>query len=144
MIDLYGLRALAESTRAAITPPIRTIAVVIRKRVWASKRGLGTPTDTDFALPSYVKVRSVTDREVATSGGMLTLEDVIIGPITPEYPGGGYSVSDIMPDVSNQLTEVVYVLSGAMNGEYRRIAASTDRPFRYMLTVRRKNTTPGP
>jgi hypothetical protein len=84
----------------------------------------------------------VNERDIASSGGRLKLEDIIVGPITPPYPGGGCSEAQLAPTVTDDVTEVVYVLSGAVNGEYTLLALSTDRPFRHMLTLRRKETTP--
>lgn len=140
-IDLNGLRGVADAARQ-IAIPIRTTRITVRRRTWPAQMGVGSPTLTDFVLPAYVKVVKATNKEVATSGGRITLEDVLAGPITPNYPGGGVTIAQLAPTITDDLTEVVYVLSGAIVGEYTLLAMSTERPFRYMLTLRRKETTP--
>lgn len=140
-IDLNGLRGIADGARQIATP-IRTTKVTVRRRVWPSQMGIGSPTVTDLVLPAWTKVATVNEREIAASGGRFKLEDITVGPVTPTYPGGGYSEAQLAPVATDDLTEIVYVLSGAVNGEYTLLACSTDRPFRYMLTLRRKETTP--
>lgn len=140
-IDLSGLRALADGARQ-IAAPIRTTKITVRKRTWPLQMGVGTPTVVDFEFPVWTKVVKATNREVASSGGRITLEDVLAGPITPAYAGGGVTLEQLTPTITDDLTEVVYVLSGAINGEYTLLSNSTERPFRYMLTLRRKETTP--
>jgi hypothetical protein len=140
-IDLNGLRGVADAGRKIATP-IRTTRITVRRRTWPSQMGLGTPTLVDFALPAWIKVVKATNKEVASSGGRITLEDVLAGPISPSYPGGGVTIEQLAPTITDDLTEVVYVLSGAIVGEYTLLSMSTERPFRYMLTLRRKETTP--
>ncbi len=141
MIDLNALRAIADAVRP-IAVPIRTTRVTVRTRVWPAQLGIGTPIDTDVTLDPYIKVREVTRRDIASSGGKLEIGDVEIGPITPSHPGGGYTIAQIAPVATTPLTQIIYVLSGAIAGEYRRVEEHTARPLRYMLVLRRKNTTP--
>src|SRR5712691_10255736 len=75
---------------------IQTIKLSIVKRVWSGgRRGLGTLTQTTLidVLQQY-KIRHVSAREVAGSGGRYEMEDLKVGPITPKFTGdgvGGYS-----------------------------------------------------
>lgn len=140
MLNLKALRKIADDARK-IAIPIRTTRVTIRTRVWTGARGRGTPTVTDVPLAAYIPVRNPTSSEVATSGGQLKMGDVLVGPVTPEFAGGGYTLAQLEPAATDALTEIVYVLSGAVEGEYRRVADDTTRPFRYMLTLRRANLT---
>lgn len=131
------LRALAGPSGFDVRP----VRVTIRTRVWSGGRaGLGTPTDTDLVLPQIYKVRELKSQEVAGSGGRYELGDVKVGPITPAYTGGGYSRAQLAPEGANG-TEVAYLLSGAMAGEYNRISVETDRAFGYYLVLRRSRRT---
>lgn len=143
MLNLDYLRKIAEEARK-IAEPIRTTRVTIRTRVWAQAIGRGSPVSvTDFALPAYVKVKvkNVSNQEVASSGGQLLLGDVVVGPITPAHASGGLTIDQIEPKAPDKLTEIVYVLTGAITGEYRRISDETHAPIHYMLTLRRTNAT---
>ncbi len=140
-IDRNGILAILDSVMPIVTP-LRTTRVAVRTRQWPGELGLGTPTDTNLLLQAYVKVRELTSREVASSGGQRELGDVQVEGITAEYPGGGLSLAQIAPEPPTASSEIIYVLSGAINGEYRRISVRADKPFSYELTLRRLNTTP--
>lgn len=137
-INRNALLKLAEKTRK-IRAPISMVRVTVRQRTWPAKVGVGTPTDVDLLLPAYVKVREMNDREVASSGGLLKMGDVEVGPVTPKYPTGGFTQAQLAPEAPTPNVEIIYLLSGAMTGEYRRKAFNTDKAFRYMLTLRRRN-----
>ncbi len=140
-IDRNKMRATIGALRPLLIP-LRTSRVTVRTRTWPGKRGQGTPVDVDLQLPAYVKIREVREREVAASGGKIEMGDLRISSITPEFPGGGLSPAQIAPKATSSSVEIIYVLTGTINGHYRRIAFHGDRPFRYELTLRRLNTTP--
>lgn len=99
----------------------------------------------DLALPAYVKVVELTNKEVADSGGKYLDGAVQVGPITPAYlanSGGGFTIADLSPDAANDSEEIIYVLSGACAGNYRLASSLNSRPFRYMLTLNRRRDTP--
>src|SRR5579859_987393 len=78
-------------------------------------------TDTRLELPAVYKVRQVTTREIASSGGRYEAGDVKLGPITPAYTNGdgsqgGVSESQLKPD-GDEGSEVLYELTGAHAGE---------------------------
>lgn len=132
------LRGLAGPTQF----DIRTTAVSVRTRVWSGgKPGLGSATDTDLVLSPRPKVRELNQSEVAGSGGAFEAGDVRVGPITPQYTGGGYTIAQIAPDGAAG-TEILYVLTGAIAGLYSRVSVETDRAFRYELVLRRSRQTP--
>ncbi len=130
----------------ALTGPkgfdIRTAQLTIRKRVWSGgRRGAGTSRDEDKILPKIYKARHVTAREISSSGGRFEAETLCIGPITPPYSGGGYSKEDLAPEGANGI-EVIYILSGAISGEYKLAQLDAEKPFGYFVYLNRLRTTP--
>jgi hypothetical protein len=135
------LLVTADEARALRGPAgvdIETVNVTIVRRTWAGgRRGSGAPTDVAVVtLPIYYKIRQVSERLVASSGGLYTMNDIKVGPITPSFSGGGFSPADLKP-VGLTGQEIVYVLSGALVGEYALINLDTTRPFRYTMILRR-------
>lgn len=121
---------------------IRTAQLTIRTRTWSGGRaGVGTPTDSNLVLPQRYKVVQLSAREIASSGGLYQLEDLRVGPITPAQGGSGYSLAQLVPSGADGV-EILYVLSGAVVGEYALVQANTTRPFRYELVLRRRRRTP--
>jgi hypothetical protein len=122
---------------------VRTSQLTIRTRSWSGgKRGIGPKTDSDFPLPQKYKIRELTMREVAGSGGHFEMEDVRVGPITPlDVDGGGYTIEQLAPDGRTGI-ETIYVISGDLSGEYTRIDFDRTKPFSWYLTLRRRRTTP--
>jgi len=135
--QLRGLASLPEIDE-------RPISVTLRKVTWAAGRvgADGGTTNEDLELLPRPRVREVSQQEIASSGGRYEAGDVRIGPITPEYPGGGYSPERLAPAITTNGVEVLYVLSGAIAGEYKRVALHTDRVHSYFLVVRRTRSTP--
>lgn len=145
-INRDALTAVVDQVRRSILPPLRTTAVSVRTRTWSGAIvGDGTSSDSDAALPSYVKVRELTQAEVASSGGKFEMGDIKIGPMTPPYTssgGGGVPLSVIDPDANAPNVETLYVLSGRINGLYRRRNDTRSRPFRTEIIARRVHQTP--
>ncbi len=130
----------------ALTGPkgldIRVAQLTVRKRVWSGgRRGAGTPMDTDTVLPKIYKLRHVSAHEVSSSGGRFEAETVCVGPITPAYPGGGYSKEVLAPDGYDGI-EIIYVISGSVSGDYKLAQIHTEKPFGYFLFLNRLRTTP--
>gem|GEM_PF-6946013 len=69
------------------------------------------------------------------------MEDVRVGPITPAGGGVGYTVDQLKPAGADGV-EILYVLSGAVAGEYAIVHLHTERPFRYEIVLRRRRRTP--
>ena len=121
---------------------IRTTQVTVRTRMWSGARaGVGVPVDADLVLAPHYKVAQLSAREIASSGGRFELEDLRVGPITPKEGTAGYSLAELAPDGANGV-EILYVLSGAHEGEYALVQAIKSRPFRYELVLRRRRRTP--
>jgi len=136
-IDLDRLRAIAERARP-IASPIRTSRVTVRTRTWSgSQVGEGTASDSDLLLPDYVKVADLQAREIAGSAGRYDDGAVRVGPITPPNSAGGLTLEQIAPSAPDDSTEIIYVITGACAGEYRRADVLKSKPFRYELVLNR-------
>lgn len=118
----------------------------IIRRVWAGgKPGSdGGKSDTTLELVERYKVRQLSTREIAGSGGVFETGDLRIGPITPSNGAGvGYTVAQLAPDGGGNV-EVIYKLSGPHAGEYRRIALETVSDVSWFLVLRRTLKQPRP
>jgi len=133
------LRALAGPTGF----DVRTSQLTIRTRTWAGgRRGLGPISDSDLTLEKRYKIRELSLREVSGSGGAFEMGDVKVGPITPtDVSGGGYTATQLAPD-GQQGTEIIYVITGDLAGEYARIDFDQTKPFSWYMTLRKRRTTP--
>lgn len=139
------LNAIADRVRRTpVALDERPTTVRIRTRTWAGgRRGSDGPTtDTDVTLTPTPKVREVNQRDIAASAGRYILGDVKVGPITPTYPGGGYTMEQLAPTITEGGIEIIYVLAGGVEGEYARVDLATDRTHSWFLTLRRRRTTP--
>jgi hypothetical protein len=84
---------------------IRITSVVRRLRTWSSGEiGSGVPTNSDLAIDPRPKV-------VKLAG-----ERFKVGPITPTFPGGGYTYAQLNPSDSPGV-DFVYVLTGPSGAE---------------------------
>jgi hypothetical protein len=156
------------SLRTALTPALskidrimgpdvldlRATQIKIIQRTWSEgRRGGGVATDAEPAqLPNWIKVRHVTQREIAGSGGRYEEGDVLVGPIRPSFVDsqgnvGGFDEADLSPPVSKGI-ENVYVLTQTypdatgIAGEYGLVEMKRDRTFRFMLVLGRRRSTP--
>jgi hypothetical protein len=133
---------------------IRPTSLAIVTRRWTSGVVGVTPDDATLAayvdtrrqLPAVYKVRQLTTREIASSGGRYEAGDVRLGPITPAYTNvngsqGGVSESQLKPD-GDDATEILYELGGAHAGEYALIALVSTAPFSWWLVLGRRQSTP--
>jgi hypothetical protein len=144
-----SLLAAVENARKLSGPTFADIRhkVTIRKRVWSGEYLRdGTATDTDLVLAQHYPVRHVSQAEVASSGGEYTLEDLIVNHITPTNGAGvGYTDEQLAPTVTDNKTEVIYLVhdaDGNLRGEYSLAELRWPRPFSKQLVLRRRRTTP--
>ena len=99
---------------------LRPYTVTVRVRVWSGERpGLGSRLDVDTVLYNVlggvqypVRVRTRSQRDVIASGGQFSDHQFLVGPMTPQYVGGGYLVGQLDPAPTNSATEVVWFMSG--------------------------------
>ena len=123
---------------------IRGTSVRVLRRTWSGgRRGSGTASDATVAdLAAKYKVRLVTMREIASSGGKFEAGDVRVGPITPSDGGSvGYTPEELAP-TGGSGDEIVHQLTGELAGEYRLVATDFAAALHYTLTLRRTRVTP--
>ncbi len=108
----------------------RTASLTIRTRSWTgggngAEIRLGTSTDSDLLLVPRPKMKE-------QDGGNL-----LVGPITPSYAGGGYTVAQLNPLVAATAgQEILYVVTGpAGTHTYALLSIDTTKSLRYMLTL---------
>jgi len=106
---------------------LRTSRVILRTRTWDGGHvGMGAADDVDLELVPRPKVREA-------GAGMLT-----VGPITPTYPGGGYTAAQLFPDNTLEVNEERFWVVIGMDGEeerYRIASIDSRRAFRLMFTL---------
>ncbi len=124
---------------------LRPFRVSVLVRTWSGRR-VGEGDSTDEVTPIKVgggdpKVRQVDPRDVVASGGDLTMGMFDIGPMTPEFEGGGTTYDSIDPPAHGNATEVFFVVWGpglpATGALCKRVSSQTDSPFRYTVRVQR-------
>lgn len=146
-----------DKVRSILGPTVmdlRPTSVTIVTRTWSGgRRGVGTASDATVALPTWVKVRMVTAREIAQSGGRYEQGDLRIGPITPAFTDslgntGGFTEAQLAPKGA-QGVEIIYKLaqqagaSGIAASEAYLVEMRRDKSFRFELIVGKLRTTPG-
>jgi hypothetical protein len=139
--DLDEARALIDELG------LRRYSVTIRRRQWSGgKPGLGTATNTDLVLSPRPRVREISVREVAGSGGTFESGDFRIDKITPRYTApttGGYTPAMLVISPANAAQDVVIVLVGDDGTKVCTLVESSfDRSFGYSMVVRPRRETP--
>lgn len=86
------------------------------------------------------KVRNVRSRDVIAGLSEASTIELEIGPVTPEFAGGGHSPADLVLSAPATATPTItYLVKGPgmpPNGLVcRRIFDNVDKPFRYMIHV---------
>jgi hypothetical protein len=152
MIDVNAFRALVAGIRP-IASPLHTTRVTVRTRTWnGGEIGTGVYSDEDFLLGQEVGVSKLTQKEILTSGGYFSFNDVKVTHITPPFAGGGYSLAQIAPAsqipstiesklmlsdtggvAADPAVEYIYILSGEINGDYRLVTVGDDKALHYTL-----------
>lgn len=128
----------------------RTTKVTIRLRTYTAPIGESTATVTasDVVLSPVPKVTQISEGQrgyfgggvLASATGELRVGDYEIGPITQEFPGGGYSPTDLAPagGVTARPTVLLEGDEFSSGGEeFEIVHMDATRPFRTMLLVRR-------
>lgn len=146
-----AFRSLADACRRIPeTFGVRGTSVTIRVRTYTQPVGEtgATATATDTVLDPRPRVRQVSEGQrgyfgggvLASSTGALRVGEYEIGPITQEFPGGGYAPTDLAPagSVSSRVTVVLEGDEFASGGEeFEVVQMDAARPFRTMLLVSR-------
>lgn len=149
---LDTVRSIVGPTQLSGAPglDIRPNGLTITVRTWPGRLGdttAGSYSDSSATLAPVPRIRALSSREIAGSGGLYEEGDLLVGPITPAYTNpdtstGGYSEVDLAPVQSTDNIEVLYLITGPNAGDYRRIELRRGRAFRYELVLRKKQTTP--
>lgn len=125
---------------------VRPTQLTIRTRTYIGGRrsSQGAHIDTDLVIPAIYKVRQIKTNEVAQSGGLFEMGDVVVGPITPKGDTLGWTEAQLQPKSTSDGVDYIYILTGNAGhaGEYSRVHFESTRPFSYFLFLRRRNTTP--
>lgn len=129
---------------------LRPHTVTVRVRTWSGARpGLGTKTDVDTLIRNAgynPKVAEVTTKDVVASGGFYQSGDFRIGPITPEYTGGGTALATQDPATTSTAREVLYKIEGpglpSTGAWFKRVSDTTLKSFRNEIVVRRTAEAP--
>ncbi len=146
-----GWRALADACRRIPeTFGTRSTKVTIRLRTYTAPVGESTATATaaDVVLDPRPRVRQISEGQrgyfgggvLASSTGELRVGDYEVGPITQDFPGGGYSPTDLAPEggVTKRATVILEGDEFSSGGEeFEIVLMDATRPFRTMLLVRR-------
>ena len=146
-----AFRSIADACRRIPeTLGVRNTSVTIRVRTYTAPVGeSGATTTTDNTLLSpNPKVRQVSEGQrgyfgggvLASSTGALRVGEYEIGPITQEFPGGGYSPTDLAPagGVTKRVTVLLEGDEFTSGGEeFEIVDMDATRPFRTMLLVGR-------
>ena len=137
-------------SRCALTG-CHVYTIKIRRRLWSGARvGEGSATDTDldlvYAGGGSPSVRTVSTRQVASSGGTFREGDFEISEITPRYTtpvSGGYTPTQLNPTVALDNEECFYVLLGP-EGEIHctPVKFVFDDACHYVVYVRPRRETP--
>jgi hypothetical protein len=122
---------------------LRRYSVTLVRRTYAERVGDGSiPTAASVTLSPAPRVRVVSTREVAESGGTYQDGDLRVDRITPRLAdgSGGYAPSDLDYESTTDRDEVVIVLTGddGVSREGTLVKKNFDRAFGYSLVVRLK------
>lgn len=120
---------------------LRRYTVTLRARTWSGAYpGEGTVTDTDVVINPPPRVRVLSSREVANSGGTYREGDFMITAITPRYtaPTTGGSTPAMLNITPNTIPQDVAIIMAGDEGtlECQAVKFLFDRAFRYSIVAR--------
>lgn len=122
----------------------RTNTVSMVTRAWTAKPGSQGATYTEstpLEIYPIPRVRAMSEEDVASSGGKYQSGDLRVDRLSCKHASGGYDPEDLRPIVG-QHTEIVYLVTGPNEGEFELIDLETTHNFEFVLTLRRRRTTP--
>lgn len=145
--------ALCKADRAlnCAAPFIRT-QLAIEVWTWAGGRvGNGPRSRTsNLVLPKKYQVREISMREIQRAGGVFAHGDVAFGPVIPAYncngTTGGFTKVQLDPkrtfDAPEPALEVIYRLTGDVDGAFALVDLDTSNPTGWKLTLRNTRLSP--
>jgi len=152
------------SLRASLLPALDTIRTIgaqldlrryditVRVNTWSGTIvGEGTKTTVDTPLRvggQRPRVKQVTQQQVIMSAGLYQDQDLIVGPLTPSFPGGGTSVSAFDPANAAPNVELLFIVSGGPNSSaggdfYKLVSQDATRNLHFTITIRRTGQRDG-
>ena len=123
----------------------RPYQVWARKTVWSGThpgQGVRSTTDTRLLVGNGQdpKVTPVRRKDVVAGDKAKIDAEYDIGPLTPEFAGGGISEDTVNPQGDGQPTEILFVIKGpGMPSEgllCARVSDQVDRPLRLVVRVK--------
>ncbi len=138
------MRAIAYNLRSLAGDPyeIRPYTVKVVTRTWTGNvigegsELVATTTITE-ANGQSPKVRFLNDEQLALGG--LPKGSIQVGPITPDFPGGGTTWETISGGGVEPGEMFHYILTGPefpTGARFLLVGGNSDRAFRYMVTLR--------
>ncbi len=148
---LDSIRGCADQARRCAEPYLTT-QVTIQVRRWTEGRlGAGDfVVLSNTVLPKRSPVRQLSQREVASSGGVYQEGDVMVEDISPPYTshgGGGFSAEQLDPSTTlpkpNNDIEILYILDGDQKGVFSLVSldSATD-PTTWSMLLRFTRLSP--
>ena len=130
---------------------LRRYRVLLRSRAWpGGKPGIGKPVDTDTEIVPAPKVRLLSTKEVAESGGTYRAGDFKVEKITPAYAPAldngrkGWAPGQLVQEPQGAGNDVLLVLVGDEGPlECTVVEYHFDRPFNYWLVARKREQVGG-
>jgi hypothetical protein len=151
MTFVNSLRAAVDRARA-IPGRLGLRQHVITKitRTWSTAIiGHGSYTDVETVLlvgGQNPRARQVTESardHYLETGPTFSEGDWLVGPLTPEFDGGGYDADTF--EAGESAVEIFYKIDGpgvSADERFQAKSKSTDKPFRYTLVLQRAPMTP--
>ncbi len=139
-----------DEIRASIPTDIgvRSVTLIVRTIAFTGDFLTGgTAASTDKAITnpsgSRYKVRVVSTKDIVASGGKYQQGALRVGPITPPYPGGGFTKNDLIPASAANL-EVHYGITDQTGQTQWCTMASNDtvHDLHWYLILNPAGTTP--
>ena len=139
-----------------------TTLTIITRTFLGPYAGTDVPTQPDvpLAIPGYVKIRHVSQREIASSGGAYEDGDVVCSDIPVSFTDpvtgrpGGFTEAQLKPpgamgnSQTDQAVEIIYRLAqtdssrGGIAGDYAIVELARDNAWSFKLVLRRTMATP--
>lgn len=119
-----------------------TVSMVVRQ--WTGEPGATGSTFTDSTpldLYPIPRVRALSQDDVESSGGLYQMGDLRVDRLSPKHASGGYDPEDLRPAVDEN-AQIIYLVTGPNAGEFDLVDLETTHNFEYVLTLRRRRTTP--
>lgn len=138
-------QANEQALSGCVAEYITTTSIRIVVREYEGRAGDGTYAEEEIAVLDHYPVREISDREVASSGGLYESGDIkvemITKPFTVGLVTGGYTDAQLRPasnfDPRDNSKRVFYIATGDINGFYSLIALHSDDVVAWSMVLRR-------